>query len=279
MSATLYDDEVLTDDPAEGYWRFEGNTSDEIGGPDAGLVGATLGVPGPMADTTAASFDGVDDYGTIAVDLSPFSELTVEFWLRWDEFASDDALAMEYSTNYATGQGFLVDPNSPAGGGNFEIAHRGQGGSNIVADYFARPTAGDWHYYALRFKQGAQNTAFVDGVGQSMTSILEAGDGVFANAILYLMSRAGSALFGAGDLARLAIYPRRLSPERIAAHFAAASAEEPEPPPVPALPTEASVVAQRSSAQVSQFGADATVAVSGSGAKVGAYSAEASVTS
>ena len=51
---------------------------------------------------------------SIAIDLSAYSKLTVSFWMYWNAFANDDALAMEYGANYSTNNGFLIDPNSGA---------------------------------------------------------------------------------------------------------------------------------------------------------------------
>ena len=47
------------------------------------------------------------------------------------------------------------------------------------------------------------------------------GAGNFANSSLYFMSRAASALFGAGDLDEVALYSGALSATTIANHFAA----------------------------------------------------------
>ena len=43
------------------------------------------------------------------------SKLTVEFWLKWNAYANDDRLAMEFTPNFNDNAGgFLVDPNAPA---------------------------------------------------------------------------------------------------------------------------------------------------------------------
>ena len=53
------------------------------------------------------------------------SKATVEFWLKWDGYADDDALALELTDNFNQNNGgFLVDPNAPQQGGKFGVGHR-----------------------------------------------------------------------------------------------------------------------------------------------------------
>src|SRR4029079_4433499 len=56
--------------------------------------GPTLALPGALGGT-AGGFDGVDDAATAPVNLSGTTDLTVEFWLKWNAFADDERLAME----------------------------------------------------------------------------------------------------------------------------------------------------------------------------------------
>ena len=47
------------------------------------------------------------------VDLSGTSKVTLEFWLKWNAYADDDDLAMEFTPNFNSNTGgFLVDPNA-----------------------------------------------------------------------------------------------------------------------------------------------------------------------
>ena len=118
--------------------------------------------------------------------------------------------------------GFLVDPNS--GYGSFAVA-LGIGSSRNVA-LFARPSAGAWHHYAFVLDTAApaaeQIVPYVDGKAVSYTKAENGtGAGSFANSTLYFMSRAGSALFGAGTLDELAVYEGGLGAAEVAQHFAA----------------------------------------------------------
>jgi hypothetical protein len=225
--AASYSKTVLETPGLIHYWRFgeaAGSTAlaDGVGGSTATTGGATLGLAGPLG-AGAAGFDGNDDSALAAVDLSATSQLTVEFWLKWNAFADDDDLAMELTENFnANNGGLLVDPN--AGQASFGVAI-GNGESRNNA-FFSRPTAGQWHHYALVIATTApaaqQIVPYVDGKAVSYEKGASGtGAGAFANGNLYFMSRAGANLFGAGSLDEVAVYDQPLSAAQIAAHFAA----------------------------------------------------------
>jgi YD repeat-containing protein len=214
------------------YWRL-GETSgttlaDSFGSSSASTNGGvTLGVGGALVGdpNSAVSFDGSNDSATASLNLSSASQLTVEFWLKWNAYANDDDLALEFtlSPNLLNG-GFSIDPNSPELGGRFGVAI-GRGSTRNNA-YFARPSAGVWHHYAFVLDTKAtaaqQVLPYVDGkvVSFSKTSS-GTGAGNFANSTLYFMSRAALTSFGSGSLDEVAIYKRALSAAEIATHFAA----------------------------------------------------------
>jgi YD repeat-containing protein len=218
------------------YWRLAETSgtslADSIGGRTAtALNGATLGAAGALAggadSNTAVSFDGANDAASAAVNLSATNRLTVEFWLKWTSYASNDDLAFELTPNSSnTNGGFFIDPNSSELGGRF-----GVGIGRLTArntSYFTRPSANVWHHYAIVFDSAAtaaqQVTPYVDGLPVSYTKVNSGtGAGNFANSTLYFMSRAASSLFGRGSLDEVAIYNRALSAAEIAAHFKAAT--------------------------------------------------------
>jgi PKD repeat protein len=225
-----YGDAVLRTSGLQNYWRMgesSGATfADSKGTSNATLFnGVTLGVPGgpPGDPNTAARFDGSDDNARASVDLSGKTAVTVEFWMKWT-FGNDDRLAMEFTPNYHDNAGgFIVDPNAPQLGGQFAVAI-GSGAAQNSA-YFARPSSGDWHHYAFVLNSAApaaqQITPYVDGVAVTYTKYDSGtGAGPFASSTLYMMSRAGTALFGNGDLDELAIYDRALSAATISEHAA-----------------------------------------------------------
>jgi YD repeat-containing protein len=224
--------DAVTDTPGlVSYWRMgeaSGTTlaSSVTGGPSATTQGGvTLGVPGAVANdpNTAARFDGSDDAARGTVDLSGTSKATVEFWMKWNAYANDDDLAMEFTNNFNDNAGgFLVDPNAPQNGGTFGVGIGSGASRNNV--FFTRPSAGAWHHYAFVFDTTAagadQITPYVDGQPVTYTKGANGtGAGAFANATLNLMSRAGAGLYGAGDLDEVAVYKRALDAATIADHY------------------------------------------------------------
>ena len=213
------------------YWRMgdSGGTvlTDSFGNSNATTSGSpTLGAPGALTENSdgAVGFDGIDDAATANLSLSGTSQVTVEFWMKWNGFANDDDLALEYTPNFnSTSGGFLIDPNAPQNGGKFGVAIGNGSSRNNV--FFDRPSAGKWHHYAFVLDSTAaadkQILPYVDGVPVSYTKANSGtGAGVFANSSLNFMSRGASSLFGAGALDELALYNRALTATTIALHYA-----------------------------------------------------------
>lgn len=230
VHAASYKSTVLGTPGLVSYWRLgdaPGSSTlvDSNGVSNATNFGATLGVPGALfGDSgTAASFNGHGNYASASTNLSATTQVTVELWLNWPAYANNDALAMEFTSNYNNSNGgFLVDPNSA--NGRFVVGIGRGTTRNAVS--FTRPSAGSWHYYAFVLNATALGagavTAYVDGkpVNATVTSTATSA-GSFANSTLYMMSRAGSSLFGAGTLQETAIYNQALTASTIAAHYAA----------------------------------------------------------
>ncbi len=81
-----------------------------------------------------------------------------------------------------------------------------------------------WHHYAFVIDTTAAGTnvitPYVDGAAvSSQQEGTATGQGAFANSTLYLMSRAGGALFGAGQLDQLALYNTPLSAGTVFQHY------------------------------------------------------------
>jgi PKD repeat protein len=224
-----YEDQVLGTPGLIDYYKLGEHTgptiSDSKGSSNGTISGGTFGLPGAVSEdpTTAIGFNGTSDSGTILLNLSSTGKLTVEFWLKWNQYANNDALAMEFTPNFnANAGGFLVDPNAGEFGGTFGIGIGSEGDRNSI--FFQRPSAGAWHHYAIVIDtsapSGSEITPYVDGLPVSFQQEGAAtGQGTFANSTLYLMSRAGSALFGAGTLDQLAIYNQPLGAGAVFQHF------------------------------------------------------------
>ncbi len=165
------------------------------------------------------SFNGANQYGSAALNLSDTSAVTLSFWMNWTAYANDDRLALEFTPDFNYGAtGFMVDPNSSAnGGGQFEVGLQGDGGYNQVL--FARPTAG-WHHYAFVFNKAAsannEVTPYVDGVAVPYTKPTSSENtNNFGSDTFFFMSRAGSSLFGNGVLDEVQVYKSPLSASQI----------------------------------------------------------------
>jgi YD repeat-containing protein len=230
------------------YWRLGERSgpafADSVGTNNAAIAGGvTLGTPGALgADPdTAATFDGGSGSASAPLDLSGTSAVTLEFWLKWTAYQNNDQLAFEYTPNFNANEGgFLVDPNAGELGGKFGVAIGREGSRNNA--YFARPSAGVWHHYALVLNSAApaseQVIPYVDGQPVAYEKLNSGtGAGNFAKSTLYFMSRAGTALFGKGSLDEVSLYGRALSPAEIAAHYAANEAPAPNQVPVATLST------------------------------------------
>ncbi|MFZ1996062.1 MAG: N,N-dimethylformamidase beta subunit family domain-containing protein [Solirubrobacteraceae bacterium] len=245
-----YEDAVLNTPGVQHYYKLGEKSgpsiADSAGSANGTISGATFGQAGPVANdpTTAVSFNGTSDSGAIPMDLSGSKTLTVEFWLKWNAYANDDALAMEYTPNFNNqAGGFLVDPNSSFG--QFAVAI-GQGSSRNIAT-FARPSAGVWHHYAfvLDTTQPGATTIrpYVDGQTVSYTNQGYGGTGAgnFANSTLYLMSRDGNALFGNGTLGQVAIYSGALTGNQVLDHYYSQGTNKPPTAAFTASPARAAV--------------------------------------
>jgi YD repeat-containing protein len=224
--------DTLLDTPGlVSYWRMgqaSGPTIVDSNGANNATAanGPAFAVPGgvPGDPDTAISFDGVNDSARANLNLSGTSVVTLEFWLKWNSYQNDDALAMELTDNFnGSDGGFLVDPNAPQQGGTFGVGLGRFASRNNV--FFPRPSAGAWHHYAFVLDTTApgasQITPYVDGVPIAYTK-LDSGSGAgnFANAALNFMSRGGTSLFGGGTLDEVAVYNRALSAATVAEHYA-----------------------------------------------------------
>jgi PKD repeat protein len=247
QTAQAYPEAVIGTPGLLDYYRLDESNgptiADSFGISNGTISGGTFGVAGGVQPSTAVAFNGTSDSGAIPLNLGGTSKLTIEFWLKWNQYANDDSLAMEYTSNFNENEGgFLVDPNSPAFGGTFGVGIGTPGVRNSV--FFARPSAGVWHHYAIVLDStapaGSEVTPYVDGQAVSVQQdAANTGAGPFANSTLYLMSRAGSGLFGKGSLDELAIYNQPLEPSTIFQHFHSGGANQSLQPAFTMNPTAA----------------------------------------
>ncbi len=210
-----------------GYWTFDGkNTTrgrmDDSSGSNNhlntfGIATSTFYFPGKIGQ--GLNFDGVDDYMKTgsAINFGGTKIITVCYWSKWNTFANNDDLLMELTSNYNNNDGtFIIDPNHST---QLKIAVGIQDSvttSKYRSESFDRPSAGIWHHYCIVFDNstnGGDITPYIDGVEQATTVYNNTKDQstAFKTDTLYFMSRAGSSLFGAGNLDDVRIYSRALS--------------------------------------------------------------------
>lgn len=230
MSA--YSTAVLADAPL-GYWRMDDVTSTMVDSSGNGHNGThsntpTLSQPGGIPTdptSTAVKYNGTNQYSSVAVDLSAFTRVAVEFWSNWATYNPTDQLAMEYTVLWQGNKGFVIDFTSSAG---IFFGSGGSGADNF-SDTFAHPSATVYHHFVFdmtRSGSSSLNLAYVDGVPQSLTtSTHNALTGTsFANSTLYFMSRAGSSLFCSPNsvIDEVAVYGGGLPSGSVLNHYNAA---------------------------------------------------------
>jgi PKD repeat protein len=225
-----YEQAVESESTLAHFWPMgesSGETlADVFAGADAALTGGvTLGEPGGLPEETgahAAVFDGTSGAAQAGVNLSATHELTVEFWMKWESYASADRLALELTPNFNEYPGgLLIDPD-PSGSSDFAVSIGHGASRNTIS--FERPTAGAWHYYAFVIDTSAsaedEIKPYLDGRAVSYTSTASGtGAGNFASSTLYWMSRDASSLFGAGSMQDLALYEGALTKSEIVSHY------------------------------------------------------------
>ena len=179
-----------------------------------GRSNATL-TNGPVWRTDGLSFDGTNDYASAAIDLSSFDKITVSFRMYVASFTTADGLALEYTANFNSKDGFNFNPNDNTGVISFGYT---KAAGTYWLDSFTRPSAAAWHHYVITLDRANRvNTASVDGVSQSVSTYFHdaTAGGTFANSTLYFSSRAGTSLYGACRLNDVRIHGRLLSAAEI----------------------------------------------------------------
>jgi hypothetical protein len=200
------------------YWKLDDGTGSTAA--DASGNGhAALFVNRPVWGTGARCaiggcllFNGLNQAGSAALDLTDTKVITVSFWLNWTSYSNNDSLAMEFTGNFNSATtGFMIDPNSSSG--KFEAGLQGDGGYNQVV--FARPASG-LHHYTFVFDKSAPAATevipYVDGVAVAYTKPTSSQNtNNFGSDRLYFMSRGNNSLYGAGDMDDVRVYKRALS--------------------------------------------------------------------
>jgi hypothetical protein len=166
--------------------------------------------------TLARQFNGTSDYLTSASGLVPGAPtvFSLAFTLNQASFSGGvDAAAVEWSADFFVSLGsFLVNPTSTSTG-DFEFPFQtvASNANGILDCHFARPSAGTYHQYLLVWNvttSAGTCKGYVGGVSQTVTVANGSAEvaGSLSNASIFFMSRAGTSLFNAGGLTRIALW-------------------------------------------------------------------------
>lgn len=228
LSRTARVSSGAVDNPLVLQYKFnEGsgtNIADQTGAYPAFTVGGTW-VTGASGTGGALSFNGSSDFCRSSNQVAwGTNAASVTLWLWWDSFADDDDLAFETGPNIQTTYpGFYLNPNCSWLTPDFLVAVRDAGGYSYRT--INRPSSGAWHHYALTVDRQAAPTSmalYLDGSLQTVTTNanVTSQTSAIVTSYLYLMSRGGTTLFGAGRMDDFRAYSGVLSAEEVSAIYA-----------------------------------------------------------
>jgi hypothetical protein len=221
---------VLSDGPVA-YWRLgesSGTTAaDELGlAPGTYKQGVTFGAVGALADyaNAAVSLDGGDDRVTMGdpadgrLDFGTH-DFTAEAWVR--ATANDERVIIGKRAYGTPSPPYWQVTVSDDG------SHVGQIRVNVFDGVVTpqvygpniRVDDGLWHHVVVAFDRDAGIIIYVDGVSAG-TDGPTTGD--VSNTGEFVLGKSPGYTEFKGDLDEVAVYPYLLSPQRVAAHYAAA---------------------------------------------------------
>lgn len=187
------------------------------------LYGPTLGATAPLtSDTnTAVTFDGLNDYGTVARQIS--DDFSIEFWMKSTGGTGAGA-------NWWEGAALVDADTAGIGGQDFGMSLRANGqivagaGNGAGADLsITSPQSyndGTWHHVVFT-RVMASNTMvlYVDG-GAVVTSSFASGSVSLAGSpVITLGKRASGGYQFAGSLDEVALYSAALPAATVSAHW------------------------------------------------------------
>ena len=187
------------------------NNGDYLGGPTLGNAGAIAGDP-----NTAAQFDGVNDYGTVARQIS--GDFSIEFWFKSTQNYGSTC------TQWWQGAG-LIDAEVSGTADDFGISLcsgkiiAGVGGSPDVSIVTSGTyNNGAWHHVVFTRTQSSGAMAlYVDGAaaGTATGSV----NALISQPTLSFGRSAAGGQYYAGSLDEIAIYTTVLSGATVTGHY------------------------------------------------------------
>ena len=226
--AATYRDAVMADAP-RAYWRLGeaagtaaadqtafGNTGSYQGSPKLGQAGIV-----PVAQSTAASFDGTDDSmrAPSTSALSPTAALSLETWIRPSALPASTATLMRKDGQYML-------RISSSGAVSFRL-WRGGATSEVTTPPGA-VQVGRWSHVAATF-DGTSMAVYVNGTVRATLAVTGAVDAASSQLTL---ATSGSSDWFRGRMDEVAVYGAALPGPRVLAHYTKSSPVEDPPPTV-----------------------------------------------
>jgi hypothetical protein len=194
------------------------NHGDYLSGPTLGNTGAISGDA-----NTAAQFDGVNDFGTVARQIS--NDFSIEFWFKSTQTFYND-WGNPHCTFWWQGAG-LIDADVSGTGNDFGISLcdgkviAGVGGSPDVGVVSTGTyNNGVWHHVVFTRTQSSGALAlYIDGAAAGTATGTT--NSLNAQANLFFGRASGGIQYYAGFMDEIAVYTSVLSGATVSAHYAA----------------------------------------------------------
>jgi len=189
------------------YWPFGISGLADASGNGHSLVKSDGGV---VLSNGMARLDGTQTKFSTALplDLSAYTNLTVEFWMRMTVATTNTGIMIEHTETFNSNAGaFMIDAAEAGAAGKVTGGFRTSSsfGYNLDETPANATTNGEWHHVAVVYnasKTGADRSMlYFDGVAQSTWSTFTNFEATaFCNAYFYIGSRANNSYRYVGDL-------------------------------------------------------------------------------
>lgn len=161
---------------------------------------ATVGATTGKVDGGAGTFNGTTQAlnTTSNITMSGVNKVTLSMWINIPAYNNSDDILAEWSTNFNSINGLLVDPNSSSTT-QWDLSMHSFSPAGYNSGHFTRPATGV-HYCVFTFDRTTGTAigvaAWIDGVSQTMTqdNATDLASGVFSDLPLYLAARGASSL-------------------------------------------------------------------------------------
>ena len=219
-----YAQTVLADNPLV-YWQLNdvGDTAHDASGNghDASITGGvTLGAPGAFGGATAMTLDGQTGFLRDNASLTIGPDFTIEAWVKASSVTEDAPILTVLAPD---GQGFR---SLYLDAGHFRGMDDATG--NWPTYSLTTPANYDttaWHHVVFTTQGDTNLTVWVDGVLAASGTVPNVAN-FSGNPVLGFADNPAFHQF-AGSLEHVALYAQVLSPDRIAAHYTAATGSAP----------------------------------------------------